>query len=201
MDELLNYLRLFATLSDSDAGCLGHHVREVSLARDDYFLDVNEIPGTIGFVKCGVLRAGCYDSRGATVVKRFIEEGHFISDAYRLGGRPSQEFVQAVTDSRLLTLSAESVSLMPALIDGWDVLMARVALTILRERQNWGHSWIGVDATSRYLAFDRIHPGLTDRIGLGNVASCLGMSASTLSRIRTSQRQCSTINYPHNTGG
>jgi len=185
MDELLDYLSQFAKLSHSDVSFIAGHVQEVSLARDDYFLDIDEIPASFCFVKSGVLRTGCYNSGGEEVTKRFIVEHRFLSDVYAFDScRPSPEFVQAALDSTLITFTMEAVRHLSAVVGGWETMMARIAIRVLNERDSFVGKPPGTSAASRYVAFERSYPGLVDRIGLCHIASYLGVSTSTLSRIR-----------------
>ena len=185
MDELVNYLCQFAKLTRSDIGYLGLHVREISLARDEYLLDIDEIPKAMCFVKRGVLRTGYYNTRGDEVTKRFVMEHRFVSDVYAFHRqRPSQEFVQAALDSILVTFTPDALRHLSTLIVGWETMMAKIAIRMLHEKDNDADKEPGTSAALRYKMFERSHPGLVDRIGLCHVASYLGISKPTLSRIR-----------------
>ena len=187
MDELLIYLRQFATFTHSEIEHMAGLVQEISLAEDEYFLDIDEIPKAFCFVRCGVLRAGCYNAVGEEVTKRFVVERHFLSDVYAIQQSiPSREFVQAAVKSKLMILTRSSINELSAAVRNWETTMAMIAIHVLKERENSAGRFPGSSATSRFMAFERSYPGLADRIGLGHVASCLGMSVSTLSRIKRS---------------
>jgi len=69
-------------------------------------------------------------------------------------------------------------------IIGWDEIVNKITSKGLAEKVNKISSMMAEDATERYLSFFGKFPGLANRIPLSYLASYLGITQSSLSRIR-----------------
>jgi hypothetical protein len=196
MDELFNYLRQFAVLTRSDIESIALHAQEISLARGDYFLDVNEVPKCTCFISQGVLRTGCYNVNEEEMTMRFVRNHHFLTDFYALNiTLPSREFVQAATDSKLITFTREDICHLSARVAGWETIMAIVAIRVLKDRNQGENMSSRANATLRYKAFVQNHPDLLEHVGLNDIASYLRISKSTLSRIRRKSSERTELSF------
>lgn len=185
MNEFINYLRRFAELKETDIALIRRHTREISLARDDYFLECDNIPTRLGFLTKGVLRAGYCGPRGRETIRFFISGNCFASDIHSFQMRlPSRECIRAVTDATLIILSPDSLRVLSALIPAWNPMMTRICNNVIVERLVRRGTVTGETAYVRYLEFSRRYPGLADVIAPSYVALYLGVSTSTVSRIR-----------------
>lgn len=185
MEEFIKYLRQFAIFSGEECSLIAAHTKLSSISTGHYALDVEETPRCLPFVTGGVFRIGACDKRGEEHTRRFVTEGHFALDIFTVErAKPSRYFVQAVVDSTLLTISLAAMRQLSAAIDMWDTAMVRIGGAVLVESALAESAPRGIDATTRFKTFEKIHPGLCDRIGLAPVASHLRISTATLSRLR-----------------
>lgn len=185
MDELIKYLQQFATFSGRECSLIAENTKLVSVPARHYILDVEEIPQYLPFVKSGVFRIGGCNSRGEEHTKRFVTDGHFALDIFTVErGKPSRYFMQAMVDSTLLTIDVGAIRRLSDAIDIWDTAMVRIGGAVLVESALGQSAPRGIDATTRYKTFEKIYPGVCDRIGLAPVASHLRISTATLSRLR-----------------
>ncbi|HLP39257.1 MAG TPA: helix-turn-helix domain-containing protein, partial [Lacibacter sp.] len=66
---------------------------------------------------------------------------------------------------------------------GWDNIKNKMVQNCLYQKSRKGPV-ISQDATTRYLEFLENHPTLTNRVALSHIASYLGVTQQSLSRIR-----------------
>ena len=69
-------------------------------------------------------------------------------------------------------------------IIGWDNIVSKITSKALAEKVNKISSMMAEDATERYLSFFDNFPTLANRVPLSYLASYLGITAESLSRIR-----------------
>lgn len=70
----------------------------------------------------------------------------------------------------------------------WDNIIAKITAKALADKVNKISPMMAEDATERYLSFLEKFPNLANRIPLSYLASYLGITQSSLSRIRKNIR-------------
>lgn len=185
MNNLTNYLLEFGHLNQQQVELIKRKAKEVLLKKDEYFSEAGKIPRRVAFIKEGILRICYYNSKGDEITKYFIEENHFAVDINSFNQKvPSSEYVQAVTDCTLLVFSTESFNDLSTTIIQWDSIINKVIEKALIEKVNKLSPMLTEDATTRYLNFLEKFPNLANRVPLSYLASYLGITQSSLSRIR-----------------
>ena len=185
MDTLINYLLQFGQLNQQQIDLITGKVKEVALKTGDYFSEAGKISKRIAFITEGILRVCYYNSEGAEVTRYFIEENNFVVDLHSYNNRiPSTEYVQAVTDCQLLTFSRDDMEELSATIIGWDEIISKITQKGLLQKINRIIPMMAEDAATRYQRFLDKYPLLVNRIPLSYIASYLGITQSSLSRIR-----------------
>jgi CRP-like cAMP-binding protein len=96
--------------------------------------------------------------------------------------------VQAVTDCRLLVFTKRDWDELAHTIVGWRDMVHKMTSTHLQEKLARLSPMLTQDATTRYREFLENYPQLANRIPLSYLASFLGMTQSSLSRIRRNIR-------------
>ncbi|WP_179945488.1 Crp/Fnr family transcriptional regulator [Spirosoma radiotolerans] len=94
------------------------------------------------------------------------------------------EYIQAVTDCTYVALSKRSLEELSMTIVGWDPIIAKITAKGYADKVNRISAMMADDATGRYLKFQSEFPNLANRIPLSYLASYLGITQSSLSRIR-----------------
>lgn len=185
MKALIDYLLLFGQLNEQQIRLIGQHTNELDLAKDAYFSEAGKVPRQVGFMLEGILRVCYYNSEGEEITRYFIDENNFVVDINSYNQRlPSAEYLQAVTACRLLVLSGESMAELSATIIGWDEIISKITAKALWQKIDRISPMISVDATTRYNDFVAKFPSLANRVPLSYIASYLGITQSSLSRIR-----------------
>ena len=185
MENLIEYLLQFGQLNQQQIELIKRKAEKVELKKDDYFAEAGKIPNRVAFINDGILRVCYYNSKGDEITKYFIDENNFAVDINRfMQNLPSSEYVQAVTDCSLLVFTSEALKELSATIVVWDKIINKIIEISLIKKVNRLSSMISADATTRYLDFLEKFPQLANRIPLSYLASFLGITQSSLSRIR-----------------
>jgi len=187
MDKLIDYLLEFGQLNQQQIDLIKRKAKGLELKKDEYFSEAGKIPRQVAFIKEGVLRVCYYNSNGDEITKYFIEENNFAVDINSFNQMiPSSEYVQAVTDCTLLVFSTDSLNDLSATIIQWDGIINKITEKALVEKVNKLSPMLAEDAKTRYLNFLEKFPNLANRVPLSYLASYLGITQSSLSRIRKS---------------
>ncbi|MEM6319751.1 MAG: Crp/Fnr family transcriptional regulator [Bacteroidota bacterium] len=94
---------------------------------------------------------------------------------------------QAMTDVVLLTISRADYNKISTRVSRWDKLEKMFLAKCFTVLENRVISHLALSAEERYHQLFDFHPTLFNEVPLNQIASMLGMSAETLSRIRKKQ--------------
>jgi CRP-like cAMP-binding protein len=189
MKNLIEYLLLFGNLNQQQKDLISQKASETELRKEDYFSEAGKIPRQVGYVVEGILRVCYYNNKGEDVTKYFTDEKQFIVDINSFDNDvPSTQYIQAVTDCKLIIFSKQDWEDLSNTIVGWDNTVNKIIKKALLQKVERRSPLVSEDATTRYLAFIEKYPQLANRIPLSNLASYLGVTQSSLSRIRKNIR-------------
>jgi len=188
MEELIAYILQFGNLNKQQIALISKKATETELLKDAYFSEAGKIPLQVGFVVEGVIR-GCYfNNKGEEITRCFIAENSLVVDYVHFEANTvSSEYIQACTDCKLMVFSKENWEELSQIIVGWDAIKNKMVQVCMYQKSRKGPV-ISQDATTRYLEFMENYPSLVNRIPLTYIASYLGVTQQSLSRIRKNIR-------------
>jgi len=185
MEALINYVLQFGNLNAQQIDFLARKSTGLMLRKEDYFSEAGKIAKQVGFIVDGILRVCYYNNKGEEVTNYFIDENNFVVDLDSFDNKiPSSGYVQAVTDCKLIVFSEQAWEDIANTIVGWDSIVTKIVKKSLLQKIERRSPLVSEDATTRYLAFMEKYPQLINRIPLSYLASYLGVTQSSLSRIR-----------------
>jgi len=183
MGKFIEYLLQFGNLNKQQIELITNKATEMKLAKDEYFTEAGKIFNQVAFILEGILRICYYNNKGEEITKYFSDENHLLANPYNIH-EPMTEYIQAVTDCKLLVFSRKDWDELSNTIVGWDSMVNKIFQKALMEKMDRRSSLVSEDATTRYLAFLENFPTLANRVPLSYIASYLGITPSSLSRIR-----------------
>lgn len=189
MEAIINYLLQFGNLNTTQIDLIKSKVVFKELKKDEYFQEAGKIPREIIFLTEGIMRICYYNNKGDEITKYFVEENHFLADINSYNQEiPSTEYIQAITDCSYYVLSKNAMKELSMTIIEWDNIIAKITSRGLADKVNKISPMMSEDAKQRYLSFLEKFPNLANRIPLSYLASYLGITQSSLSRIRRNIR-------------
>jgi CRP-like cAMP-binding protein len=155
------------------------------IRRGQFLLHAGEVCRYVAFVEKGCLRQYSIDRNGEEHVVQFAIEDWWISDMYStLTGTPATYNIDALEDSELLLFDRSRLDEFTEKLPKFDRFF-RILLEgafIAKERRI--ASSLSMSAEQRYLNMLDTYPKIVQRVPLTQIASYLGITPQSLSRIR-----------------
>jgi CRP-like cAMP-binding protein len=185
MEQLTEYLLLFGQLNQQQLDLIKSKAKLLALKGDEYFSEAGKTSKRIGFITEGILRVCYFNNEGKEITRYFIDENNFVVDLNSYTTQlPATEYIQAVTECSLYTFSLEAMKELSATIISWDEIITKITTKALMDKVNRISPMLAEDASTRYNRFLEMYPNLANRIPLSLLASYIGITQSSLSRIR-----------------
>jgi CRP-like cAMP-binding protein len=185
LDRLADSLGLADGIPEAELERLSGRAIPRELAKGDYFLRAGEVPDRVGLLRSGLLRLFCLDCEGKEYTKHFVTEGTLaISYSAFLLGEPSRFSIQALEDASLLVVDRATYRELLSGHPCWQAAARKLAEMLFISLEKRGLELLSLDAEERYRIFREDFPGLEGRISQYFIASYLGISPESLSRIR-----------------
>lgn len=188
MTELELYIKsCFDIVEPRELEMISSLFKPETINRGDFFLKANRRCDKLSFVKSGFLRV-LAETDKKEVTQWISTKGYFITDLSAFIFRtPSRWTIQALTDTEIYTISIDDYNKIGSLIPKWlqvEKLFIVRCFTILEDRI---FSHLSMTTEERYNDFFEHHKELFNQVPLQYIASMLGMTAETFSRIRKKQ--------------
>ena len=187
MENLLLYQNLnrYTHISETDFKLIEAGLIKRNVKRKRTILNEGEISRYLFFVVAGSLKSFTIDPSANEHVMQFAFEGHWVSDLSSfITQSPGEIVIEAIEDSEVLLFPHHELDLLfdkiPALEKFFRQLYQR-AYVALQKRVSMRES---TTAKERYKELISKHPNIAKRVPLLSIASYLGITAESLSRIR-----------------
>ena len=156
-----------------------------SIRKDSYLLREGEESKYVFFVEKGLLRQYYLDSGGKEHTIQFAPENWLISDRDSLFFKQgAQYFIQAVEDSEVLFIEEDLILKLSQLDPAFHSYNNKLLHNHIRQLQKRIRLLLSATAEERYLDFTATYPDLLLRLPQTMVASYLGITPESLSRVR-----------------
>ena len=155
------------------------------LRKKQYLLQEGDVCKTIAFVQKGALRAYSVNEKGVENVLQFALEGWIISDLYSfMTGEPATYYIDAIEDCELLLITQAAQEEVFAKVPKYETYSRMQITGAYLAMQKRITSLLSLSLNERYLNFINIYPNIVQRVPQHMVASYLGLTPETVSRIR-----------------
>ena len=179
------YLREGAGLSDEELDLVKQVTIEKKLRKRQYLLQEGDVAHYNCFVAKGCLRLYRIGKDGSEHILRFAVENWWMSDyeSYN-SGDPAKGNIDAIEDSELLLIKKQDFDALTNTIAKFRLFRERLEARSYDASLKRIMSNISETAEERYVNFIKSYPQFYNRVPLHMVASFLGVTRETLSRIR-----------------
>ena len=183
MEEFYNYLS--DSLSKSEIDQLSKFLVEKRIGKGEILLRAGSVCNHSFFVEEGLLRSFSIDKQGKEHVIQFAPENWIISDrSSLLFQEPSEFFIDAVENTTLIMFDEEFVVKASELSAKYRSFNQKALNNHIRHQQRRINRLLSATAEERYLNFIQLYPNITLRVPQWMIASYLGITPESLSRVR-----------------
>ena len=138
------------------------------------------------FVEKGLLRSFTVDEKGGEHILQFSMEGWWAADLYSfLTGEPSPYYVEAIEDSELLMITKPSWDLLLKEVPAFERYFRILIQNNLISTQRRLIGSFSETAEEKYNRLLKDFPDIIQRVPQHMIASYIGITRETLSRIRS----------------
>jgi CRP-like cAMP-binding protein len=179
------YLQDRATLTEDEFDFIRARFLFARLRAHEYLQQAGAVATHAAFVAKGCLRSYVIDPDGKEHIVQFAPETWWLADNVSLtSGAPSQYFFEAVEDSELLLIDPPSHEKIVESIPAYATAFRRGLQRHAAAKDERIVSSLSASAQQRYLDFLKTYPSIATRVPQRMLASYLGVSPETVSRIR-----------------
>lgn len=185
MEAFIEYILRFGHLNTQQIELVKSLTQEKEIKKGSYFSEAGKVAQEVGFLESGIFRVCYYGSKGEEFTRCIVPKHRFMVDMNSFyNNTPSSEYVEALTDSRMIILDKAAFTELGNTIIPWNEIFTKIMSHALMRKMNDSQMMLQQDAKTRYLSFLELFPGLANQIPLSTLASYLGITQSSLSRIR-----------------
>jgi CRP-like cAMP-binding protein len=189
-DILLQFLQSTGLIGPAQAADIAQEFRPRRLQRHELLLRAGQVSDEYLLLTSGFVRAFAYDTAGNDVTTGFFARGQVALEVSSFFTRTaSQETMQALTDCQGWSMTYQQLNDLfharPEFREFGRSVLVR-ALAALKTRML---EMITTSAAARYEHLLTTHPEIVQHAPLKDIASYLGVTDTSLSRIRKAVRQ------------
>lgn len=185
MEKLLTHIKNYYELSAETENVLYDCFEEVVLGKNEFLVTEGKTCRNLYFVQQGALR-GYYTLDGKEITHWFGFEKDFVTSFHSfITQEPAVENIQLLEGSILWSISKDTLT---SLFNRYHEIERLVRIAYEKYYIRLEERFVNAhfkSATERYENLLQRTPHILERVPLGHIASYLGISQETLSRIRS----------------
>ena len=187
--KIPEHIKRIALLPDSiENDLLESVIEREEIKKGDFLFEEGTVCQKVYFIEKGLARIYYLSNSGKEITSWFSEENSFIAAIDSLYYRkPTCNFCEALEDSVIYTINYSELEDLLNKENGAR-LAFHVLYEVMRRMADYIVSLKFQSAEERYCTLMKDHPSIFQRVSLGHIASYLGITQETLSRIRAGKK-------------
>jgi CRP-like cAMP-binding protein len=188
-EVFINFLRLFKNIPQEDAEIIEKELNHRKVVEGEVLLNQGQVCREMFFICKGVLRIVSQNEKGNKMAYFFLKENQFCSILNSFNNNvPAIEGIEAASDAELIVLKKQKLLNLYEQLPYLKELITGITTQALLDKIQVRNSYLGEDASLRYRNFLMRQPDIALRVSLSDIASYLGITQQSLSRIRKNMR-------------
>ncbi len=175
------------TLSDNESELIYSKLKKSKLGKGEFLLKADQEVDEIFYVHTGCLRSYFVDNVGKEHILQFAVQGWWISDYIALFGnkrRNSVSYIECIKEATLYRVTKEDFDTLCREIPKVGHFHIRKMEMAFASFQNRILENLTLSAKERYMSFVSAYPSIERNVKNYHIASFLGITTESLSRIR-----------------
>lgn len=186
------YIPIFSSIESSFNITLNQVIRKEiienatlgSVEKGNYLLRMGDIPKYLYFIVEGLLRGYSIDREGNEITNCFIEQGKFCCSFAIVESGAAEFSLQVLEEVKYLRIELELVRKFIRENQEIQHLFNKLSMEGITYYRNRSKALMTKSAAERYMIFKEIYPNLEQRIEQRYIASYLGITPSSFSRLK-----------------
>ncbi|WP_166923999.1 Crp/Fnr family transcriptional regulator [Flavobacterium poyangense] len=185
LHSFYNHIARFTPVTETEFEDVMSYFSVTKLQKGDHLIEYGQKVTDTHWVTKGLLVSYYSDQDGKEHVIQFANEGCWITDQQAFYNQKTAIFnIVALEDTELITLSFENREKLCATLPLMEQFFRKKANDSFVKQQSRLLTYMTKDATERFYIFLKEYPDVIHRVSKKILASYLGVSRETLSRLK-----------------
>jgi CRP-like cAMP-binding protein len=182
---LFDFFQLFRNIPDAEKEIICAHITFRKVEEGTVLLDAGKRAKELFFISKGILKIVGINEKGNPVTMFFVKENHLCTILNSLlNDVAAAESILTACDAELIVFSKSALEQLYNTLPYFRELIGNITRQALLNKIQVRNAYLGEDATTRYQKFLLMQPDIALRVTLSDIASYLGITQQSLSRIR-----------------
>lgn len=179
----------FGQLTNQELSTIRSYFYEENLHKNEVFTRSEKICDKLSIIKSGILRVYAL-SDGKEITQWISTENYLLTEVTGFFfNQPNRWSIQALTEVELLTINKTDYLKLCKELPKWNEVEKRFIVKCFTTLEDRVFSHLSMTAEERYDLYFEQNKALFNQVPLQYIASVLGMTAETFSRIRNRQNK------------
>lgn len=185
MDKFKKFLKNIAPITDKEFADTISYFTEQNLQKGDFFVKQDKVCKHIAFILKGTLRTYYINDKAEETTSCFCTENN-LTTSYKsfILQQPSTLILQAIEDTQLLVINYDNLQKLYSQSNIWQTIGRAVAEQEYIVMEKYASVLNNETAKEKYLRLLKEQPNVIQKANVEDIASYLGVTRRTLSRIR-----------------
>lgn len=185
LEPLFTYLELFQKIPSQDKETICQNTTFIKVKEGEILLQEGKVAKQMFFICKGILKIVSISDKGNEVIHFFLSENQFCTILKSFTESVvSTDRIQAACDSEIIVFQKDKLHSLHNALPYFKSLLDNITKQALLNKISLRNSYIGEDATTRYQKFIVQQSDIALRVSQTDIASYLGITKQSLSRIR-----------------
>ena len=184
MPELSTYLKHHLDIPDTLISKISSFYQHEHFKKDQFLAKKGQYCQKLCFLKEGYFRFFSYSEK-KTVTHWIFGKNQLVTDLTGFYLRePAKWNIQAITETSFQYITYDNYQKLREVLPQWDAYEKRLLIKLMSSLENRVYAFLSMSAEERYQYLFAAHREIFNELPLNYLASMLGMTPETLSRIR-----------------
>ncbi len=186
MKEIANYIEAYLGIPPQAFTKIADFFDEQIVSKDIYLSKQGKYKANFSFIKSGYVRIFNIDANTGKEITQWISTpGSIVTDLSSLFFEmPAKWEIQTLSECVLFTMSHENYKQIGQYVPNWNHLEKLFMAKCFSTLEDRVYSHLSMSSEERYKMFFDLNPELFNQVPLQYIASMLGMTPETFSRVR-----------------